>query len=187
MQAFLLFLALGWGIFCFPLVIYAFTQGGFILGMCALAVIAGPCIALMWSGVNARLAWVREFSEFAKPASRLIHIEKLTGIALDTTARVVYVGHGDLSKAYSFEDVREWNSRHETAGEFVGAGNIPSALNALGANLRASRQAAANTGLFLRVRDTNAPEWRISMKRKADRDRWFEILTQAINEGRAVA
>lgn len=187
MQVFLLVLTLGWGVLGMPLVGYAFTQGGFFLGMLALALAAGPWMALMWSGVAARQAWVREFSEFAKPGSRLIHIEKLTGIALDTTSKVVYVGHGERSKAYAFDDVREWNSRHETAGEFVGAGNIPSALNALGANVRASRQAAANTGLFLRVRDTTAPEWRISMKRKEDRDRWFEILTQAINEGRAVA
>jgi len=161
-------------------------MSGFFPGVFALAVGAGPAVAIWWTQKKARESWEREFTEFAKVAPRFIHAEDLSGIALDPVAKVVYLGSDRLTKAYPFEDVREWDARHEKAGEIVGAGNLISATNALGANMRASRNAAANTGLFLRVRDTDAAEWRISMKRKKDRDRWFEILTQAIREGRAL-
>lgn len=187
MKTFLWILAIGWGALGAILTFAAFFASGFFLGMLALAISAAPAFALYWTGIKAADMWARGFSEFARPASRLMHTEKLTGIALDTDAKIMYLGRDGLTKAYPFEDVREWNARHEMPGQVVGAGNITSALSGLGANVKASQTAAANTGLFLRVRDTNAAEWRISMKRKEDRDRWFEILTQAINEGRAIA
>jgi len=35
---------------------------------------------------------------------------------------------------------------------------------------------------YLRVRDADNPEWRISMFEKSDRDRWMERLQQELNE-----
>jgi hypothetical protein len=44
------------------------------------------------------------------------------------------------------------------------------------------RDAAANTGFFVTVRDVDNPKWRIEMRDEATQARWMEILRQEINE-----
>ena len=63
-------------------------------------------------------------------------------------------------------------------------GGLAGGLVAGAASLGAAARAAAETGFFVKVRDVDNPEWRVSMDQKADRDRWSEILEQEINERR---
>lgn len=114
--------------------------------------------------------------------SKFIHIEKDTVIALNQAQKEILLGKVGLMKKYPYADIREWTVKEQTAGVVVGM-NFTSTLAAAGANLGAQQSAMANTGLFVRVRDIDNPEWRVSMMQKADRNRWFEILTQEINEG----
>jgi len=59
----------------------------------------------------------------------------------------------------------------------VGVG-LAAGTAALGANVRAERAAAANTGLFVTVKDVENPKWRIEMRDDGIQARWMEILTQ---------
>lgn len=159
---------------------------GFFANLLAILAFEGPLLLLAWLRFKRHDNWKRGFDEFTS-AAKLRHSEGRTGIALDTEKRELLLISKDLSKSYPFHDIREWSARAETAGQVFASGSFAAATGALGANIKAQKEANANTGLFVRVRDTEAAEWRISMKRKEDRDRWFEILTQAINEGAAVA
>lgn len=87
--------------------------------------------------------------------SKLIHIEKDTALALNQSKAEVLVAKPGLMKKYSYTDIRQWRERTELGDE----------------------------GISLMVRDIDIPEWKIVMRDKADRNRWFEILTQEINEG----
>ena len=55
-------------------------------------------------------------------------------------------------------------------------------MQAIEANARAAKQASANTGLFVLVKDVENPRWRIAMKDEGTQARWMEILRQEVNE-----
>ena len=121
--------------------------------------------------------------------SKFIHIENNTVIALNQAKKEVLLGKVGLMKKYPYADIREWTVVKETAGESVpvyglGAANV---IAAAASQAGSDARAAANTGLFIKVRDIDLPEWKIEMRNKDDRSRWFEILTQEINEGGVAA
>jgi len=115
------------------------------------------------------------------PGSGFEHSEGGTGIALNAKERVVALVDGKVHKSYSYEDIREWVAQEERAGQAIGVG-LQGVVTAGGANIRAAREAAANTGLFVTVRDLERPRWRVAMKDKTTRARWMELLRQEVNE-----
>lgn len=114
------------------------------------------------------------------------HSECGTGIALNPKAKTLALLADGGYQSYDYERVREWASNEQKAGQVVGFG-LAGAASATGANIRAAREAAANTGLFLTVKDLERPQWRVAMSDKAMRARWMELLQQEINEGGAAA
>ena len=89
------------------------------------------------------------------------------------------IGRG-VMKTYRFQEVRDWSINDVKAGRVFAVGFA--ALSAMGENARASAAAAADSGLFVTVRDIERPEWHIWMKREQQK-KWFEILTQFVNRG----
>jgi len=63
-------------------------------------------------------------------------------------------------ETHPYADIRGWEARKERAGEMVGVG-LQAGTAALGANMRAERAAATNTGLFVTVKHEENPKWRI--------------------------
>lgn len=126
---------------------------------------------------------------------RFSHFEKVTGIALNESKNeVVLVNEKGVAKSYPYTSIRDWSVKEEVAGKAGqmvvtggglagGAQNAGFAMQAASQNAQMRREAEQNTGLFINVKDIDHPKWRISMQQKADRSRWFEILTQAINDG----
>lgn len=126
--------------------------------------------------------------------SRYTHFEDKTAVALNEEKReIVLANSAGIVKSYPFASVRDWSVKEETAGQtgYIAGGTDGAAIAqglAIGvaagnANVKALQQARANTGLFINIKDVDHPEWRVSMQSKDDRNRWFEILNQALNEG----
>lgn len=109
------------------------------------------------------------------------HTEGGTGIAINKEAQTLTLHAGGHSKTYAYADVRNWESVKERAGEVVGVAGF-AGIAALASNSRAKKEAEANTGFFVTVRDVDNPIWRIEMKDKGMQARWMEILRQEINE-----
>jgi hypothetical protein len=103
------------------------------------------------------------------------------GIAVNGRTQQLALISGGNSKVYGFSDVRKWEASFERPGHVSNAVNIASALAADAANLRMQREAKANTGLFITVRDVDHPIWRIPLLDKTQQNRWMEILRQTIN------
>lgn len=108
------------------------------------------------------------------------HFESNSGIAIDPTAGTLTLRSGAKNKSYSFTDIREWTNARATPTTFIPMGGLAGGLAAGAATLGAAANAAAQTGFFIKVRDVDSPAWRVSMDKKADRDRWSEILEQEI-------
>jgi hypothetical protein len=105
------------------------------------------------------------------------HAEADTGIAINKQAKTLTLLIGGFYKTYPYTDIREWQANKETPGVVVG-GN----LAAVGAEAAMRRQAAANTGFYVTVKDVDNPKWRIAMKDVAMQARWMELMRQEINE-----
>jgi len=88
-------------------------------------------------------------------------------------------------KTYSFSDIRSWRRNEIEFEKAVGYGLVPGMV-AAGENTRAKNRAEQGSGLFISVRDIEKPEWRIAMPIE-EQKKWFEILTQLLNEGRLSA
>lgn len=116
------------------------------------------------------------------PGAGFDHSEGGSAVAVNRQAKTLSLRIGEKWKAYPFADVRGWEANKERAGQVV-ASNLTGAMASLGPNLRASRDAAAATGLFVTVRDIENPKWRIAMGDSSTQARWMEILRQSINEG----
>ncbi|WP_426212286.1 DUF4755 domain-containing protein [Massilia sp. TWP1-3-3] len=150
------------------------------LGTAALA--WGPAVLLAWFVIGRALRREKlhdaalESLGVAKGAG-FDHSEDGTGIAINVKSRAVaLVGDGGF-KTYGYEQLRSWVDREERPTGVV-VGTVQGAAH----NVRASREAAANTGLFVTVKDVERPEWRVAMKDRMARARWMELLRQQINE-----
>ncbi|ATQ75791.1 hypothetical protein CR152_15600 [Massilia violaceinigra] len=172
-----------WGIVVSTMVPFA---TGFFAKLATVLVAWGPVALLSWFLI-AR-AFGREKLHAAMlgglgiiAGQGLDHSEEGTGIALDPKSKTLGLLCDGGYQLYPFDKIREWASNEERPGGVVGFG-VQGAIGAAGANIRAAREAAANTGLFVTVKDVGRPSWRVAMKDKAMRARWMEILQQEINE-----
>jgi len=111
------------------------------------------------------------------PSSGFDYSERGTGIAINPKARTLTLLDGGFWKTYAFDEVREWETRHEQASQMIGGG-----LMGVAAAAGNDRRAAANTGLFVVVKDIENPKWRIEMRDVRTQARWMEILRQQLNE-----
>jgi hypothetical protein len=108
------------------------------------------------------------------------HFHGKTGIAIDTDKQEVHLKDRKNYKVYKYNEIRSWEMNVQTAGLIYGGG-----LNVAAANMANARQSADNTGLFIKVKDVDFPEWKISFPVKSvknDLKRWMEILQQTLNE-----
>lgn len=138
-----------------------------------------PLLYLFFSG--------REGSETSLEAKRLAqgaryaYFCKDTGLAVDTDKRIVRLQNGRSIKEYAFAEVREWRSNIVSGGQLAGMGGY-AGIAIAGQNARIERENRKETGLFLKVKDLDRPEWRIDMPNRDHQVRWMEILQQTINE-----
>jgi Domain of unknown function (DUF4755) len=173
-----------WGLVVSCVVPFAFKEG-FVAGMTFLAVAWGPTALLVWYVVNRAGNREKAHAQMLAAAgvsggSGSDHAEDGTGIAINRAAKTLTLLVAGFHKTYPFDAIREWETRKERAGQVVAVG--VAGIAAAGANARAARDASANTGLFVTVKDVDNPKWRIAMKDEAIQARWMEILRQELNE-----
>ncbi len=151
------------------------------IGLLVLIVAAVP-VLLVWRWSKRHQAsaekQLREMIGLAEGSGYLFAsgVESACGIALNPATRKIALIEAGARKAYSFDDIREWQTIHETAGVVVGGG-----LQGAIANIGESSGAAARSGMFITVRDIDRPKWRIVMPQK-EHARWMEIMRQVVNE-----
>lgn len=113
------------------------------------------------------------------------HVWDGTGIAIDLMNRSIIlmqqIKGQKITRAYSFNNIREWTYQ---IGKYtyVAVNKSPSELD----NLIDKK---FDTGLIIRVKDIDYPEWYIrfkykitSMTTEQELKRWMEIITQCVNE-----
>ncbi len=115
------------------------------------------------------------------------HSEDGSAIAVNPQARTVTLMAGDVWTTYAFADIRGWSSKLVRADQYLVGGSALGGAAALSANASARRDAAAESGLFVEVRDMGHPKWRVAMSDPRAQERWMEILRQEINESHAGA
>lgn len=161
-------------------VLMLFTGKYALIGLIVLLVAAAPIIVMLrWSKGQKSSAEkrLREMIGLADGAGYLFAsgVESASGIALNPATRQIALIEGPRRKAYSFDDIREWETSHETAGTVVGGG-----FQGAVANISAGAAAAQRSGMFIVVRDIDYPKWRIVMPAK-EHARWMEIMRQVVN------
>ena len=158
-------------------------------GVIVLLVGLVPLALMIWAGQKRRAGWgevhARMLAEAGVPAGGgYEHGEEDSDIAVNRQARTVTLLHAGRWKTYPFSDVRAWKGYKVRPGQAVAVGgNLSSHVAAMGAEARAKQEAAADTGLFVEVRDIEHPKWRAAMKEERAQLRWIELLRQEINEG----
>jgi hypothetical protein len=106
------------------------------------------------------------------------HIEERTGIWLSAKAKeIVLLAEGGCHKTYPFANIRSWKTKHIQPRVDV----VHDMATARG-NQSLARQAKAESGLFLSVKDIDHPTWRIVISDTKMQDRWMEILRQSLND-----
>jgi hypothetical protein len=96
----------------------------------------------------------------------LRHRTSTTGIAIDPVRELLFLQEGSAFKAFPFADLRGWEKIWLTAA----------------ANNHIRAQNRAGSGLFVKVRHIDHATWHIKFATSKELDRWFEILTQYVNE-----
>jgi len=100
-----------------------------------------------------------------------------TGIALDSTNRLIHLKAGKAEKSYSFDDIRDWAYNKVSGGQVIGGPVMQSALH----NAAERAQNREATGFFISVRDIDNPRWKIQMVDEHEMLRWMEIFRQHVN------
>jgi len=160
------------------------------VGMAMLAY--GPIAFFAWYRVNRAMAGEKLRKDMLAAfgvveGAGFDHFEDGTGIAINPKAKMVAIMARGGYQAYEYSQVRSWVVQEERAGAGVVGFGLAGATTAAAHNVRMAREAAANTGLFLVVKDLDNPEWRVAMSDKKTRARWMELLRQEINEGGVAA
>lgn len=153
-----------------------------LLGFLAVAYV--PLAISLWRASVASAKVAAAKAEFFKQAGspKYSHFENDTAVAIDPGAGTLTLKVKSSIKTYPFADIREWTSAQGQAATFIPMGGLANGVAAGAAAMGAAANAAAMTGFFVKVRDVEHPEWRVSMFKKSDRNRWIEILQQEINE-----
>jgi hypothetical protein len=105
------------------------------------------------------------------PGQGFDHTEGASGIGLNGKDRLITLHEGGFVKTYPYSDVRSFERKKLTGS----------------ARLQDQMKDAAASGMFLEMRDTEKPMWRVEMKELGTQQRWLEILRQEVNEGGAAA
>lgn len=146
----------------------------------------GGLALLIWSGWNIIKRLFGKDQDSAKGIPDQVkdlkfkHFHGKTGIAIDTANREVHLKDGPNYRVYGFDQVRSWETKFQAGGQVYGGG-----LNGLAVNLANARSNAENTGLFIKVKDVEFPEWKVDFPGRAAKKeltRWMEILQQTLNE-----
>jgi hypothetical protein len=101
-------------------------------------------------------------------------------IALNPDTKTMVLGNQRYRKVYRFGDLREWEFIDERPAEFVNSGLFKD-YQTMAANSRARNRAKNHSGLYIRVKDIDDPQWRIGIPRN-QHARWAEILRQVVTE-----
>lgn len=153
----------------------------------------GPPILLAFGPIGALAAWeffrakrssgakgsLLAMLEMQEGQGR-IHVSGGSGIALNPATKKIALYASGGGKAYSYDDVRGWETVKQQAGAIYST-NFSGAIGAAGTNIREAVKAANATGFFVTVRDIDFPKWRVEMPSESDQARWMEILRQEIN------
>lgn len=164
-------------------------------GLAALGVFAfawAPTGALVWfvlhrAGQREKLHRAMLDAAGVAQGTGFDHAEDGTGIALNRSKRELALLADGEWRTYGYEQIREWAIQAQKAGTVVAGFGVVNGISAAGASARMAREAKANTGLFLTVKDLARPQWRVAMKEPMVRARWMELLRQEINEGGVAA
>lgn len=103
-----------------------------------------------------------------------------SGIAISSANSKIVVSQDGETRTYGFDDIRKWTTNLDSSWA-AGTG-----MAGAQAHLAVDAQRYENTGLFVQVKDVDHPEWHIRIQKKPELNRWFEILTQTVNEGAKV-
>jgi hypothetical protein len=108
-----------------------------------------------------------------------------SGIALDITNQKIALCDKKACKVYGFADIREFRSSFQTGGQVMAFGNVGVNANMqmATANLGTMLKNYSSSGLFIRVRDIDHPEWQMTGIKEKQAKRWMEIFEQHVNEG----
>jgi hypothetical protein len=155
-------------------------------GVLSLLLKPAGIVLLVWSGVKI----FKHIQTREKPAPqgmpgfvkdlRFTHFYAKTGIAVDTQKRELHLRNGANYKVYGFDQIRSWEANTQSGGQVYGGG-----INGLAANLANQRANRDSTGLFIKVKDLDHPQWKIDFPAstaKKELTRWMEILQQTLNE-----
>ena len=175
-------LAYGWAI----LVSVSTFGVNWMAGLITLPLSLGPAYLLhrraktMQAGLN---KFVSNFLTLAGSADeKFTYLTEDAGIAVDQKTRHVVLAKAEKLKRYPFSEIREWLTQEQTAGSSYAVGGNAMGVVLAGTQSMAAHSAAArNSGLTIRVKDMDHPEWFFQMD-KPTRARWFEIFTQMVNE-----
>ncbi len=166
------------------------AAGSEVGGMAALGVALfawAPTGLLVWfvfhrAGQREKLHRAMLKAAGVAPGTGFDHSEDGTGIALSRERRMVVLLADGGYEGYDYEQIRNWTIQEERPGTVVPAFGVANGIVAAGASARMAREAKANTGLFLTVKDLERPQWRVAMREPMVRARWMELLRQEINE-----
>ena len=151
----------------------------FFLACTVACVLAGRKVAGSMLSANGQTGgWLAQY-----PNMRYSHHAYKSGIALDDQKRVIHLLEGKISKSYSYDEVRSWNTNIQTGGTVYGGG-FAGAIGTIESGMNNMK----NTGLFITVKDVEHPAWRISLCKPNHRDarrihaNWMEIMQQSLNQ-----
>lgn len=130
----------------------------------------GPMCCLLWFAIHKPSTRERVHKQAMEKHAIAIgqgleHSEGSSGIGLDPGNRILVVHEGGFARAYPFAQIRRWERKLAS-----GSGRYQDQLND-----------AAASGMFIQTADVERPMWRVEMKDIATQQRWFEILTQHID------
>jgi hypothetical protein len=102
-----------------------------------------------------------------------------SGVAVDKEGKSIVLSEDGVSRVYTPEQVRSWESRLDRSALVGGGGGnmIDRSVHA-GQILRVAANAKENTGLFISVADIDHPIWHVRFRKQNEIDRWNEILQQ---------
>lgn len=181
------------GILCILLAVEipAFNVVGRFGLLCWLAAFVLVLYGLIaWSGAADRNAAQAAENLKSKGYKYVAAARDGSAIGLNAEQRRLFLRNArKQSKEYAFEEVRSWRVHfQETGKSYVasspGFANGVAALSTQRAINRENRRIDSNSnGLFVMVKDIDAPEWHIGLQSTSDQSKWHEILTQYLNEG----